>query len=186
MWSSLWQIFVIIWSKRLLDPVQYIKQHSIMAGIWTTHTQDNSYPRQLVPRTTRTQDKSYPGQLVPKTTRTHDNSYTRQLVPRSTRTHVVWYHIYHISYLIYHIISHISYIVSYHITTEAYICHCFMRYYLDLVKIIARYEMIIAWYETIKPWYAIIITLYAILQRNNARFITKSDNKILTRDTDTR
>ena len=108
MWSGLWQIFVIIWSKRLLDPVQYIKQHSIMAGIWTTHTQDNSYPRQLVPRTTRTQDKSYPGQLVPKTTRTHDNSYTRQLVPRSTRTHVVWYHIYHI---IYHISYHISYII---------------------------------------------------------------------------
>ena len=51
----------------------------------TTRTQDNSYPRQLVPRTTRTQDNSYPGQLVPKTTRTQDNSYPRQLVPKTTR-----------------------------------------------------------------------------------------------------
>ena len=47
---------------------------------------DNSYPRQLVPRTTRTQDNSYSGQLVPKTTRTQDNSYPRRLVPRTTRT----------------------------------------------------------------------------------------------------
>ena len=47
---------------------------------------DNSYPRQLVPRTIRTQGNSYPGQLVPKTTRTQDNSYPRQLVPRTTRT----------------------------------------------------------------------------------------------------
>ena len=57
----------------------------------TTRTQDNSYPRQLVPRTTRTQDNSYPRQLVPRTTRTQDNSYPRRLVPRTTRTHVVWY-----------------------------------------------------------------------------------------------
>ena len=35
---------------------------------------DNSYPRQLVPRTTRTEDNSYPSQLVPRTTRTKDNS----------------------------------------------------------------------------------------------------------------
>ena len=47
---------------------------------------DNSYPRQLVPRTTRTQDNSYPGQLVPKTTRTQDDSYPRQVVPKTTRT----------------------------------------------------------------------------------------------------
>ena len=52
---------------------------------------DNSYPRQLVPRTTRTQDNSYPGQLVPKTTRTQDNSYTRQLVPKTTRTSCLGY-----------------------------------------------------------------------------------------------
>ena len=44
---------------------------------------DNSYPRQLIPRTIRTQDNSYPGQLVPKTTRTQDNSYPRQLVPKT-------------------------------------------------------------------------------------------------------
>ena len=50
-------------------------------GLWTTRTQDNSYPGQLVPKTTRTQDDSYPGQLVPKTTRTQDNSYPGQLVP---------------------------------------------------------------------------------------------------------
>ena len=47
---------------------------------------DNSYPRQLIPRTTRTQDNPYPGQLVPKTTRTQDNSYPWQLVPKTTRT----------------------------------------------------------------------------------------------------
>ena len=52
----------------------------------TTRTQDNSYPRQHVPKTTRTQENSYPGQLVPKTTRTQDNTYPRQLVPRITRT----------------------------------------------------------------------------------------------------
>ena len=47
-------------------------------------------------------------------------------------------------------------------TTEAYIRHWLMRYYLDLVKIIARYEIIIAWYDIIKTCYAKIITLYAI------------------------
>ena len=36
----------------------------------TTRIQDNSYPRQLVPR-----DNSYPRLPVPKTTRTQDNSY---------------------------------------------------------------------------------------------------------------
>ena len=48
------------------------------------------------------------------------------------------------------------------LSTEAYIRHWLLRYYLDLVKIIARYEMIIAWYEIVKTWYAIIITLYVI------------------------
>ena len=62
-----------------------------------------------------------------------------------------------------------------------------MRYYLDLVKIIARYEIIIAWYEIIKTCYAKIITLYALLQRNNAIFITRNaiikfEHVILTRD----
>ena len=51
-----------------------------------TRTQDNSYPIQLVARATRSQDNSYPGQLVPKTTRTQDNSYPGQLVPKTTRT----------------------------------------------------------------------------------------------------
>ena len=37
-------------------------------GIRTTRTQDNSYPRQLVPKTTRTQENSYPRQIAPKTT----------------------------------------------------------------------------------------------------------------------
>ena len=60
------------------------------------------------------------------------------------------------------------------LTTEAYIRHWLMRYYLDLVKIITRYEIIIAWYEIIKTYYAKIITLYAILQRNNAIFITRN------------
>ena len=60
------------------------------------------------------------------------------------------------------------------ITTEAYIRHWLMQYYLDLVKFIARYEIIIAWYEIIKTCYAKIITLYAILQQNNAIFITKN------------
>ena len=58
--------------------------------------------------------------------------------------------------------------------TEAYIRHWLMRYYLDLVKIIARYEIVIARYEMIKTCYAKIITLYAILQRNNAIFITRN------------
>ena len=58
----------------------------MLSGLWTTRTQDNSYPGQLVPKTTRTQDNPYPRQLVPKTTRTQDNSYPRQLVPRTTRT----------------------------------------------------------------------------------------------------
>ena len=53
---------------------------------------DNSYPRQLVPRTTRTQDNSYPGLLAPKTARTQDNSYPRQLVPRTTRTQQFGYY----------------------------------------------------------------------------------------------
>ena len=62
-------------------------------GIWTTRTQNNSYPRQLVPNTTRTQDNSYQSQLVPMTTRTQDNSYPgqlvpRQLVPRTTRNQI--------------------------------------------------------------------------------------------------
>ena len=62
-----------------------------------------------------------------------------------------------------------------------------MRYYLDLVKIIARYEIIIAWYEMIKTSYAKIITLYAILQRNDAIFITRNaiikfQRVILTQD----
>ena len=47
-------------------------------------------------------------------------------------------------------------------STEAYIRHWLMRYYLDLVKIIARNEIIIAWCEIIKTCYAKIITLYAI------------------------
>ena len=47
---------------------------------------DNSYPRQLVPKTTRTQDNSYPRQLVPKKTRTQDNSYPWQFVLKPTRT----------------------------------------------------------------------------------------------------
>ena len=59
-------------------------------------------------------------------------------------------------------------------TTEAYIRHWLMRYYLDLVKIIARYEIIMAWYEIIKTSYAKFITLYAILQRNDAIFITRN------------
>ena len=58
--------------------------------------------------------------------------------------------------------------------TEAYIRHFQMRYYLNLVNIITRYEIIIAWYEIIKAWYAIIITCYAILQRHYAIFITRS------------
>ena len=68
----------------------------------------------------------------------------------------------------------ISILWNLHVFTEAYIRHWLMRYYLDLVKIIARYEIIIAWYEIIKTCYAKIITLYAILQRNNAIFITRN------------
>ena len=52
--------------------------------------------------------------------------------------------------------------------------HLQMRYYLDLVKLIARYDVIIAWYEIIITWYAIIITLYEILKRNNAIIITRN------------
>ena len=64
--------------------------------------------------------------------------------------------------------------ISFRIRTEAYIRHWLMRYYLELVKVIARYEIIIAWYEIIKTSYAKIITLYAILQRNDAIFITRN------------
>ena len=61
---------------------------SIIHGIRTTRTQDNSYPGQFVTKTTRTQDNSYrvnsyPRQLVPKKTSTQDNSFPRQLVPGS-------------------------------------------------------------------------------------------------------
>ena len=42
-------------------------------------------------------------------------------------------------------------------TTEAYIRHWLMRYYLDLVKIISQYEIITAWYEITKTCYAKII-----------------------------
>ena len=52
----------------------------------TTHTRDNSYPRQPVPRTTRTKDNLYPGQLGPKTTRTQNDSYPGQLVPKTILT----------------------------------------------------------------------------------------------------
>ena len=60
-------------------------------GIWTTRTQDNScpgqlVPRQLVPRTTRNQINSYPGHLVSRPTRTHDNLYPGQLVFQTTHT----------------------------------------------------------------------------------------------------
>ena len=60
---------------------------------------DNSYPRQIVPRTIvpkrpRTQVNSYPEQLAQKGTRTQDNSYpvnsyTGHLVPRTTRTQAI-------------------------------------------------------------------------------------------------
>ena len=87
---------------------------------------DNSYPRQLVPRTTRTQDNSYPRQLVPRTTRNPDNSYPGQFLHMwyDMISYMIRYHTirYHISYRIvsYHIIYHISYhiisyIISYHI-----------------------------------------------------------------------
>ena len=90
-------------------------------GIWTTRTQDNSYPGQLVPRTTRTQDNSYPGQLVPKTTRTQDNSYPGQLVPKTTRIQDNSYPCGMISYISYHIISYrISYHIIYHIIYLSY------------------------------------------------------------------
>ena len=62
--------------------------------------------------------------------------------------------------------------------TEAYIRHFQMRYYLDLVKISTRYEVIVAWYEIIVTWYAIIITLYAISKRNNVKVIKR--NAIIT------
>ena len=52
-------------------------------------TQDNSYPRPLVPKSTRKQDNSYPRQLVPRTTRTQDNSYPGHFVPKSSRVRVV-------------------------------------------------------------------------------------------------
>ena len=64
--------------------------------------------------------------------------------------------------------------MKYKASTEAYIRHFQMRYYLNLVNIISRYEIIIAWYEIVKTWHAIIITLYVILQQNNAIFITRN------------
>ena len=58
-----------------------------LTGLWTTRTQDISYPRQLVPNTTRTRDKSYPRQWIPKTTRTKTlcNPCSNQLKPKTTR-----------------------------------------------------------------------------------------------------
>ena len=47
---------------------------------------DNSYSRQLVPKTTRTQNNSYPRQLVSRTSRTQDNTCPKQLVPNTART----------------------------------------------------------------------------------------------------
>ena len=61
-------------------------QHHDRMGIWTTRTQDNSYPSQLVPRTIRTQVNSYPERLVPKSTRTQVTSCPGQLVHRMIRT----------------------------------------------------------------------------------------------------
>ena len=45
--------------------------------IWSERDLNNSYPRQLVPRTTRTQDNSYPGQLVPKSCLGYELSWVR-------------------------------------------------------------------------------------------------------------
>ena len=58
--------------------------------------------------------------------------------------------------------------------TEAYIRHLQMRYHLDLVKTMVRYEVNIAWCEIILTWYAIIITLYAIPKPNNTIIMTKN------------
>ena len=77
--SYLWQqnwLTLSIWQKRNNRNTSYVFWRDL----------DNSYPRQLVPRTIRTQDDSYPGQLVPKSTRAQVNSYPRQLVPGTTRT----------------------------------------------------------------------------------------------------
>ena len=62
------------------------KWHVSHIGIWTTLTRYNSYPIQLVPKTNRTQDNLYPrqlvpGQLVPRTTCTPENSYLGQIYP---------------------------------------------------------------------------------------------------------
>ena len=48
----------------------------------------------------------------------------------------------------------------YYRSTEAHIRHLQIWYYLDIVKIFTRYEVIIAWCEIIMMWYVIIITLY--------------------------
>ena len=57
----------------------------------TARTQDNSYPVQLVPKSTRTQAKSYRGHLVPRTTRTQNNSYLGQFLHRACRIQDNWY-----------------------------------------------------------------------------------------------
>ena len=69
--------------------------NSIQEGIFTTRTQDNSYPRQLVPRTTRTQDNSCPGQLIPRTTRTQICSVTRTGQFKTTHTHIFFMSFYY-------------------------------------------------------------------------------------------
>ena len=63
---------------------------------------------------------------------------------------------------------------AYFVVRKQYIRHLQTRVYLDLVKLIARYEVIIAWYEIIIALYAIIMTLYAISKLNNAMLITRN------------
>ena len=46
--------------KMIPDPYGLYNQHCVRKGLWTTRTQKNSYPIQLLLMTTRTQDNSYP------------------------------------------------------------------------------------------------------------------------------
>ena len=76
--------WVSIWSgnEPLPEPMQAYSQ-SLNIHQWIM---DNSYPRQLVPKSTRAQDNSYPRQLIPRITRAQDNSYPRRRVPKTTHT----------------------------------------------------------------------------------------------------
>ena len=138
---DLWYIMVSTWSNTSVNLSPFKCNHGISVlqswgkyqllvsqnqlcgkGIWTTRTQDNSYPGQLVPNIAGTQDNSYPGHLVPKTTGArvvwYDMLWYDMIQDHTMSSHIISYHITLRCHISCHILSYptISYhIISYHI-----------------------------------------------------------------------